>query len=306
MGFFVSNEKVTDRFGESRIKTTIHKERIVACIVVAVIALVLLLSSFTSVSTGYTGILTTFGRVENTTLEAGFHLKAPWQRVIKMDNREQRVDFTLAAFSKDIQAVDVVGSINFSINKSTAMELYKTVGTGYVKTLVMPRIAENLKVIFSRYTAEELITNRSILSDEVFELMHTDLEDKGINIISISISDIDFTDAFTDAIEAKQVATQDKLRAETEQERKTLEAQAEADRKVIEAQADAEVKKTEADANAYKIKTQAEAEAEANEKINKSLTEQLIDYTYANRWNGSYPTVMGSDSTIIPINGFGN
>ena len=117
MGFFVSREKVTDRFGESRIRTTIHKGRIIACAVVAVIALIFLLSSVSSVPTGYTGILTTFGRVENRTLESGFHLKAPWQRVIKMDNREQRVDFTLAAFSKDIQAVDVAGSINFSINK---------------------------------------------------------------------------------------------------------------------------------------------------------------------------------------------
>lgn len=275
----------------------------ILCIVVLV--LVIAIKSFVSVPTGYTGIITTFGRVSDETLEAGFHFKAPWQKVIKMDNREQRIDFTLAAFSKDIQAVDTMGSINFNINKSTAMTLYREVGVNYSKTLIEPRISENLKTIFSRYTAEELITNRSILSNEILALMQDDLTEKGINIISASITDIDFTDAFTDAIEAKQVATQEKLRAETEQERKTLEAQAEAERKVIEAQANAEVEKAKADASAYTIRAKAEAEAEANEKINSSLTDRLIDYTYANRWDGAYPTVVGSENTIIPMNGLG-
>ena len=53
-----------------------------------------------------------------------------------MDNREQRVAFSLQAFSKDIQQVDIQGSINININKATAMILYREVGVNYVNIFV--------------------------------------------------------------------------------------------------------------------------------------------------------------------------
>lgn len=266
------------------------------------IAIVLvLISCFTSVPTGYTGILTTFGRVENNTLDAGIHIKAPWQKVVTMNNQEQRSQFTFEAFSSDIQQVSVAGSINFNIDKSTAMTLYREIGTSYVNTLITPRLFENVKAVFSRYEAEDLIAKRDILSGEILSMMVEDLNGYGINVLSISIEDIDFTDAFTNAVEAKQVATQNKLRAETEQEQATMEAQAEAERMQIQAAADAEKRRIQADAAAYEIKVQSEAEAEANKKIAESLSEQLIEYTYANGWNGELPeTYLGGDG-IVPV-----
>ena len=218
-----------------------------------------------------------------------------------MNNQEQRSQFTFEAFSSDIQQVNISGSINFNIDKSTAMTLYREVGTSYVNTLINPRLYENTKAVFSRYEAEDLIAKRDILSDEILGMMVNDLNGYGINVLSISIEDIDFTDAFTNAVEAKQVATQNKLRAETEQEQATMEARAAAERKQIEAEANAEVQKIQADAEAYEIKVQSEAEAEANKKIAESLSEQLIEYTYANGWNGELPeTYLGGDD-IVPV-----
>lgn len=261
----------------------------------------ILVSCFASVPTGYTGILTTFGRVENETMEAGFHFKAPWQKVVKMNNQEQRIEFTLGAFSADIQQVDVSGSINYNIDKSTAMTLYREVGTGYSKTLIAPRIKENVKAVFSRYAAEDLIAKRDVLSSEILEMMNENMKGYGVNILSVSVEDVDFTDAFTEAVEAKQVATQNKLKAETEQEQATMEAKAAAERKQIEANAQAEIKKIQADAEAYQIKVQSEAEAEANKKIAESLSDQLIEYAYVNNWNGELPTTVTGDSGIIPV-----
>ena len=271
-------------------------------VIALVVALVLIgISCFSSVPTGYIGILTTFGRVENETMEAGFHLKAPWQSIVKMNNQEQRKSFTLEAFSSDIQQVNVSGSINYNIDKTTAMTLYREVGTAYSDTLVIPRLYENTKAVFSHYKAEELISNRDALSDEIRDKMIDDLKSYGVNVLSISIEDVDFTDAFTTAVEAKQVASQNKLKAETEQEQQTMEARAAAERRQIEAEAQAEVERINADAEAYRIKTQSEAEAEANKKIAESLSEQLIEYNYANSWNGQLPNTFVGDGDAIPV-----
>lgn len=275
---------------------------IVGSVVAIVVGLILaFLACTASISTGKTGILTTFGRVENYTLDAGFHFKGPWQNVVEMNNQEQRLHFEFDAFSSDIQQVKVTGSINFNIDKATAMTLYKEVGMSYDKTLINPRLFENTKAVFSHYIAEELVAKRNVLSEEIYILMEDDLKGYGINVISVSVEDIDFTDAFTDAVEAKQVATQNKLKAETEQEQKVMEAQMDAERRKIEADAEAAVRKTKADAEAYEIKVKSDAEAEANTKIAESLSEELIEYKYANTWDGKLPDTFMGDSEAIPV-----
>ena len=269
------------------------------------LAIVLVIfACFTYVPTGYTGIVTTFGKVHPVTLDAGISFKAPWDNVIKMDNREQRATFQLEAFSKDIQQVDIQGSINYNIDKATAMNLYKDVGVEYVSILVGPRIQEDVKVIIAQYTAENLIANRQEAANKIELLIREELAPKGINVISLAIENIDFTDAFESAVEAKQVATQEKQRAQTQQEQQTMEAEQAAKRKTIAAQADAEVMQIQADADAYAVKVKAEAEAEANKKISASLTKDLINYTQVNTWDGKLPVYNGGNNTI-PIINFG-
>ncbi len=254
------------------------------------------------VPTGNTAIITTFGKVEEFTLEAGFHFKSPFQKIILMDNREQKTPFQTEAFSSDIQQVDIVGSINYAINKSTAMNLFKEVGTDYFNKLVYPRMLENTKAVFSKYTAENLVSAREELSVQIRENLSKEMERYGITVISISIENIDFTDAFTDAVEAKQVAAQRKLQAEIEQEQKTMEAQQAAQRQTIEAEAKAKVIKIDADAAAYSTRVKAEAEAEANRKIAESLTEAFLKYTEIQQWTGELPEyVSGGSAEALPV-----
>ena len=270
--------------------------------IVIVIALVIFFRCTVQIDTGYTAIVTTFGKVEDYTLEAGFHLKNPFQEIILMDNREQKTPFSTQAFSSDIQQVDVIGSINYAINKSTAMTLFREVGTDYFSKLVYPRMLENTKAVFSKYTAENLVSAREQLSIQIRDNLSREMERYGISIISVSIENIDFTDAFTDAVEAKQVAAQRKLQAEIEQEQKTMETQQQAERQKIEADAKAQVVKIDADAAAYSTRVKAEAEAEANRKIAESLTENLIEFTQVNQWNGQLPTyVSGGAAEALPV-----
>ena len=261
----------------------------------------IVMSCITTVHTGYTGIVTTFGKVHDNTLDAGINFHMPWDNVVMMDNREQRSSFSLQAFSKDIQQVDIQGSINYNIDKTTAMNLYRNVGTNYVKILIEPRIQEDVKIIIAQYTAEKLIENRQVVADAIFTLISEELDDKGINVLSFAIENVDFTDAFEAAVEAKQVATQEKQRAQTQQEQQTMEAEQAAARRQIAANADAEVARIEADAVAYATKVKAEAEAAANALINASLTEQLIDYTKIQTWNGQLPVISGGNTPILDV-----
>lgn len=268
-------------------------------IILAVVLIVV--PCISTIPTGYTGIPVVYGKVADYTVDAGLNLHSPWTSIVKMDNREQRIEFVQSAFSSDIQEVDVSGSLVYSIDKTTAMNLYKTVGLNYAQILINPQINEDLKSVISRYTAEGLIINRATLSAEVRDMMATDLKQYGLNVASVAIENIDFTDAFEQAVEAKQVATQTKQRAETEQAQMTMEAQQSAERQRIQAQADADVARIQAEAAQYA----GEREAEMNRKLSESLTPELVQYYYAQRWDGVLPGTMflGSDSTIpmLPV-----
>ena len=278
------------------------KKGLIILAAAAVLVLIVALTCTATVQTGYTGIVTTFGKVEDMTLEAGFHFKTPFQKIISMDNREQKSSFTTEAFSSDIQQVDITGSINYAINKSTAMNLFKEVGTDYFNKLVYPRMLEITKGVFSKYTAENLVANRQVLSEQIREGLYQELKDYGINVISLSIENIDFTDAYTDAVEAKQVAAQRKLQAEIEQSQMTMETQQQAERQRINAEAAANVARINADADAYAVKVRSEAEAEANKLIAGSLTESLIRFNEIKVWDGKLPVYMaGEGSTTVPV-----
>lgn len=276
--------------------------------IVCVIGVILLLVSCVGiVPTGYTGILTTFGAVENRTVGAGFNLIAPWQRIVTMDNRTQKVEITTSAFSSDIQQVDIIMSVNYCIDQQTAQILYKSVGKNYYENIMFPRIQENIKAVFSAYNAEALIVNREVLSTATADLLRTDMEPYGITIVSVAIEDLDFTDAFTNAVEAKQVAAQNKLTAETQQAQKTMEQEAESQRAIIAANAKAEQDIIAAKADLEVVKIQADAalyagerEANMNERIAQALTPDLINYYWIKQWDGVLPsTVLGNDSSYM-------
>ena len=256
------------------------------------------------VPTSHVGIVTTFGKMSDETLEPGFHVKGFFEVLNPMSVQTQSMQVSLAAFSSDIQQVNALVTLNYNVDKTNAVTLFRDVGKNYVTSLMNPRVQENTKIVFSHYTAENLVQKRDTLSAEILTLMQEDLAPYGINVSAVAIEDIDFTDAFTNAVEAKQVATQEKLTAQTQQERLTMEATAEAGRAKIEAEAAAERQKIAAEAEAYSVTVRAEAEAEANAKVAASLTQELIDYTKAQLWNGEMPTVMSDATPILDMTDF--
>ena len=264
-------------------------KKIIAAIlsVVLVIALGVVFCS-TRVPTGHTGIVTTFGKVEDATLSEGLQFKAPWNKIVKMDNRIQKSTMTLSCFSSDTQEVTIVYTVNHQIDQKNASKIYKTIGLSYFDSVIAPAISESVKVVSAKYTAENLVAQREDFAKSVEADLAKRLEAYNIKVVDTSIEDMDFTDAYTNAVEAKQVALQNKLKAETE-----------AEQKIIEAEGNAKVARAKAQGEADAKLIAAEAEAAANRKIAESLTDEVLANKYFEKWNGKLPTVAGSDAGII-------
>ena len=278
-------------------------------IAIALFIICFVVGCISIVPTGNTGVVTVFGKVEDYTLDSGIHFVAPWKNVITMDNRTQIYTSELSCFSSDIQEVSVSYSVNYRISKDNAQTIYKTIGSNYLETVMNPKIQEAVKGVLAKYNAEKLIEQRGTLSAQIEEVLRNSLTSYNIEVVSTSLANIDFTDVFTQAVEAKQVAEQNKLKAKTEQEQAILVAKAEAEKKVIEAQAqaDANILSAEADKQVQQINADAaeyagKKEAAVLSNIGEQMTTYpgLVYYYYYQAWNGKLPeTMLGNNTGII-------
>lgn len=252
-------------------------------IIIAVIALVLiavLFNCFTVVQAGHTGVVVTLGKVNEGVLQEGVHLKAPFiQEVVKIDNRIVKLEVDTESFSKDLQTVNTTLAINYRVDTKMSYSIYKNIGANYEDVLITPAVNEVLKATTARYTAEESVTNRALISEGLVKGLNEKLNDIGLYVTDVNIINYDFSEAFITAIEEKQVAQQKLLKAETEKQTAITNAEAEAET----------------------IKIKAQAEAEANNVLNDSLSNNVIEYYKIDKWNGELPQVTGGANPIIDL-----
>lgn len=263
IGGFSTNGKM-EVVGGPKVKWGKNPKQLVALVGV----LIIVVSCFVQVPAGYTGIVTTFGKVQEYTYEAGLHLKAPWNEVIKMDNRNQKQTTELECFSSDIQAVTMTYTINYQIDKESAQTIYRTIGVDYYNTVIVPRVQEAVKAMTAKYTAENLVSSRDELAIAIEEVLVESLAEYNIQLINTAIENISFTEAFTTAVEEKQVAVQNKLKAESEAAAKIIAAQATAD---------------------------------ANALLETSITDKILMQQLIDKWDGKYPTVMGDSNMMFDL-----
>ena len=276
--------------------------------IVALLVVILAADSFATVPVGSTGILLTFGKVEDgKALSEGLHIKLPLvQRIVSMDNRVKKLELNTEAFSKDIQTVSATLAVNYRLQAEKSFAIYKTHGTQYEQNIIVPATHEVLKSVCAQYTAEELISKRAESSDMMRDELDGKLSGMGITVTDFNIIDFDFSDEFINAVEAKQVAEQVKKKAATENETAIAQAErekqvsikqseAEAERVRIEAEAQAQSTLIAAQAKADAVKLAADAEAYRMENEGKYVTASLIDKILAENWDGKLPNVVGGD-----------
>ena len=281
-------------------------KKTVAIIVVLALLVALGMNSFAIVPVGSTGILLTFGRVqEGSTISEGLHLKLPFiQKIVSMDNRVKKLEMTTEAFSKDIQTITARLAVNYRLRPERSFSVYKSYRMDYEQDIIVPATHEALKSVSAQYTAEELISKRAESSDMMRDELDRKLTDMGITITDFNIIDFDFSDEFINAVEAKQVAEQIKKKAATENETAIAQAEREKQVAIKQAEADAEKVRIEAEAKAAAVRLAAEAEAFRLQSIAQNLTDATIRNTIAERWDGKLPKVVGTAAAgIMDIDG---
>ena len=245
---------------------------IVPCVV---LLLILVFGCFDIVPAGYKGVKLTMGAVSDTVLNEGVHFKLPFiNQVVHVDARVKKytVDGETSA-SKDMQSITTNVAVNYRVDGANVDELYQNLSLNYEDTIIAPAVSECIKSVTSKYTAEETITRRSDISAEIKDMLKTRLNDKYIFVDSLNITDLTFSAAFDKAIEEKQVAEQNALKAKYDLDR----IKTEAEQAVIKAQGEAE---------AMRIK-------------NETLTDSIIELEFLNKWDGHMPTYYGGDADLL-------
>ncbi|HIS25144.1 MAG TPA: prohibitin family protein [Candidatus Faeciplasma gallinarum] len=264
----------------SNVLSKIFSKKVVIPVLVIIAVIILIANSAVIVPAGHTGVVLTLGRVDENVLQEGLHFKIPFiQDVVKIDNRITKLEVDTEAFSKDLQTVSTTIAINYRVETSMSYSIYKNIGRDYESVLVVPAVNEVLKAITANYTAEESVTNRTLVSNGLIDGLNEKLNEIGLYVTDVNIINFDFSDAYITAIEEKQVAQQQLLKAETEKQTKITNA--------------------EADAEALKIQT--EAEAEANRILAESITDALVEYNKIQKWNGELPMVTGGATSILDM-----
>ena len=261
-------------------KALVKKAAIILLPIALVVAIIA--SSVVIVGAGHTGVVVTLGSVDEGVLQEGIHVKIPFiQQVVMINNRITKLEVATEAFSKDLQTVSTTLAINYRVDTEKSYSIYKNIGASYEDVLVVPAVNEVLKAITAKYTAEESVTNRSLISEGLIAGLNEKLNEAGLYITDVNIINFDFSEAFITAIEEKQVAQQQLLKAETEKQTAITNAEAEAE--------------------AVRIK--AEAQAEANKILSESLTQEIIDYNKVEKWDGELPAVTGDADPFISLDG---
>lgn len=285
----IKNAKVVGEFNFGSMK------KLIIIGVALVIVALLFVASITIVPAGHTGVVVTLGKVSDNVLSEGFHLKAPFvQSVVKMSNQIQKCEIAEAeSVSKDLQAISSTIVVNYKISNKSSATIYREIGKDYETIMLTPAIHESLKAVTAKYTAEELVTSRSQVAIEIQETLESKMAEYGILIEKFNIVNFSFSEEFANAIEAKEVARQNLLKAQTEKEQAIVEANAQAEKKVIAAEAEAKA-----------ILAKAEAQAEANQTISKSLNSNVIENNKIEKWDGKLPYATGG-SAILDVSADG-
>lgn len=250
--------------------------KIVITVCVLLIAAIVVMNSFTTVKAGHTGVVTTFGKVSDGVLAEGLHFKIPFiQDIVLIDNRVKKAEAACTAASKDLQTVSSTIAVNYKVLNSYSARVYKDIGLDYESVIITPSIQECVKAVTAKFTAEELITNRQAIGDQMMELLKDKIGTYGIEIQIFNITAFDFTDEYNAAIEAKQTAQQNALKAEQDLQRIKVEAE----QKIAQAQAEAE---------AYKLKSE-------------QITPEILISNYIEKWDGKLPTVVSGDGGTMMI-----
>jgi regulator of protease activity HflC (stomatin/prohibitin superfamily) len=244
-----------------------------------VLAAIILRACFVTVNPGYRGVIIQLGKVQENILEEGTYPIFPFiTKVRPFDVRIQKTDIEASAGTKDMQSVATNITLNWHIEPSQVNRIFQTIGDEeeMVTRIITPALNEVLKAATPKRKAEEILTQRAALKQEIDLELKKRLAVYGIQVDGVALVNVAFSSEFSKAIEAKQVAEQEAKQAEYEAIKAEKEAKAEINR--------------------------AKGQAEAQRLMQQSLTPELVQKQAIEKWNGQFPQVMTGSGTLPLIN----
>lgn len=250
----------------------------VLCIVL-VLGFILVPFSMHTVDAGEVAVVKSFGKtkeVKGPGLHFDFWLGKSYEYI---DTKDQELVIETMAYSSDAQVMTIQMTVQYRMLSDKAMDIVNVYGTSEaLVSRITSVVTEVPKGVVSARTAMDIIANRGAITPEVEKAIVTAIgEQYPIGVTKVTITNIDFSDAFEQAVEKKMIAEQEKLQAEYENEKKLAAAEADAKAKIMA----------------------AEAEAKANELLERSLTDKILQEMYLDKWNGELPDVVAGNETGI-------
>lgn len=239
---------------------------------------------FEIVDTGHRGVKTTFGEVDmkSGSLPEGFYTYNPFSSSIKeMDVRVKSLNNTTNTYTKDVQQADITYVVNYQLQPDVAHIMFKDVGMSWEQTILVPVVEGAFKQVIGQWDAVELISNREKATKAAQTAVHGALKERGVNIVALEMTNIQYQKAFEHAVEQKVTAIQKAI----EEQNRTKQVQETARQKIISAQAEAESMRIRANALQQNAK--------------------LVEYEAVQKWDGKMPTYMmgGNGVPFIQIPG---
>lgn len=243
-------------------------------VAIAVLLLVIIAGSvITTVPAGYTGVLTTWGKVENESMSPGLHFTLPWQNVIKLDNHIQTMRIsagtknpttTDTAETKDQQLIPTFEfEIQYQLNPDMSYAVYSNYGTNYADVLLKSNALQFIKETFALYNADEIVTAKGEIPAKILERLSEATSPLGVNIIRINMVTYDFAPEYTAILEERALLNAQLENNQLQQKNQTITAQTQYDVAIKQAEKEAETQRIAAEnQNAIALKN-AEAKAEA-------------------------------------------
>ncbi len=183
----------------------------------------------------------------------GFHVKAPWNDLIRFDVAENKAEETMDVLDKNGLSITVDISVRFYPKFSKIGDIYERFRLGYINTLVIPEVRSTVRQVMGRFTAEEIYSTKRA---EVETAIKTETaavlgnETNNVTMTTLLIRSINLPEKIKAAIENK-----------LQQEQEALAYQFRLDKEKSEAE---------------RKRIAAEGESTANKIINNSLTPALL------------------------------
>jgi regulator of protease activity HflC (stomatin/prohibitin superfamily) len=249
------------------------------------------------VSSGYAGVLTDFGSVQPVPLVPGLHFVIPfYQQVFPVSVQPQTVTSDETASTHDLQQVTTSIAVTFHVAPDSAPDFYQnfrdfdTLGS----RIIAPAVSNDVKEVTANYDAEELVTKRDAVDEQIKQLIVASLAPYHLTVEAVNVSNFAFSEAYAQAIEQKQVAQQQALQAQYTLQQTQISAQ----QQVVQAKAQADAAVATAQGQAQALLLTSEAQAKANTLIAQSLTPTLLQQKALDKWDGTLPHYLTAGAPL--------